>query len=219
MTDVRQQTIPATVHGTYYLAGPDDAGALVVGFHGYGETARDHLEALQRIPGSQRWLLCAVQGLHPFYRRNGDVVASWMTSFDREHAIADNVAYAASVVERVRLDRPSVERLAFTGFSQGVAMAWRAAVRGGHHPHAVAVLAGDVPPALADDAFPPDFPPVLLGAGRDDQWYTEDKLQADLELLRGKNVSVEPLVFDGGHEWGEAYLQRAGEYLGERLQA
>ena len=103
------------------------------------------MTALQRIPNASEWLLVAVQALHPFYTKNERIVASWMTRLDRELAIADNVRYVAAVVEAVR-DELGLETspIVFAGFSQGVAMAYRAAAA---IPAAgVIALAGDVPP-------------------------------------------------------------------------
>jgi hypothetical protein len=75
---------------------------LVVGFHGYGQSAEDMLSELERIPGNERWTLLSVQALHRFYSRGHErVVASWMTSQDRELAIADNLAYVDRVVGSV----------------------------------------------------------------------------------------------------------------------
>jgi len=71
---------------------------MLVGFHGYAENAEAQLERLRGIPESARWLSISVQGLHRFYqRRTNLVVASWMTSQDREVAIRDNLAYVADV--------------------------------------------------------------------------------------------------------------------------
>ena len=192
------------------------AAAAVVGFHGYGETAADHLAALRRLPGAERWLLCAVQGLHPFYRRNGDVVASWMTSFDRDNAIEDNLRYVGAVVARLQSEH-GFERLAFTGFSQGVAMAYRAAARAGHPSDAVVVLAGDLPPDVAAGDLGA-LPPVLIGRGSEERWYSEDKLAADLSALRQAGVAVETAAFDGGHEWTAEFLARAGRFLAAALE-
>ena len=50
-----------------------------------------------------------------------------MTRQDREAAIADNIDYVDRVVAATRT---AAEPLVFAGFSQGVAMAFRAAVRG-----------------------------------------------------------------------------------------
>src|SRR4051795_2142239 len=98
MTDFQTHTIPTTVHGRYLVRdGPRER--LLVGFHGYGETAEAHVAELRQIPGIDRWTAVAVQALHPFYAgRMGMIVASWMTSLDRELAIEDNRAYVRSVV-------------------------------------------------------------------------------------------------------------------------
>jgi predicted esterase len=212
--DIDVNIIPARVHGRYLLRGPrGEDMPLLVGFHGYAEDARTHLEALQRIPGSENWLLCAVQALHPFYRgRSSDVVASWMTKLDRELAIEDNVRYVGDVIRRVREEHATSGVLAIIGFSQGVAMAWRAATRAGLRCDALVALAGDVPPELPDTPGLA-WPPALIGRGTGDPWYTEDKLADDLETLRALGVSVEDYVFDGGHEWSPQFLERAGSFL------
>ena len=59
------------VHGRYLVepaARPAEA-PLLVGFHGYGESAEQHLDALRRLPGSGDLTLVAVQSLHLFYNR------------------------------------------------------------------------------------------------------------------------------------------------------
>jgi len=218
-------TLATPVHGTYLVEPPPASAprAAVVGFHGYGETAADHLAELRRLaaaarPTSDAWLLCAVQALHPFYKRTGEVVAGWMTRFDRDHAIADNVRYVTSVVDDLHRRHPTLERLAFAGFSQGVAMAWRATAASPRRVHALVVLAGDVPPDVAERDLR-DPPPVLLGRGTGDEWYDDAKLRADLETLAGMGVTPEPLVFDGGHEWGDRFVRRAASFLAKQLGA
>jgi predicted esterase len=208
--------LPTTVHGHFELEGPgEDAGPrpLLVGFHGYAETAERHLEALRRIPGIDAWRRCAVQALHPFYRgKTGEVVASWMTRFNRELAIADNVRYVAQVVEKVKADLPTREPLAWVGFSQGTATAYRAAAGAGHRARVLIALGGDVPPELAG-ADLDGFPRVLIGRGTADPWYSEEKLEADISLLEGKGVDVELCRFEGGHEWSEEFCRAAGRIL------
>lgn len=218
MKEARAEHIATLSHGTYLVAEPEgEAQAAVVGFHGYGETAADHLAAMRRIPGSAGWLLCSVQALHPFYKRNGDVVACWMTSFDRDNAIADNVGYVASVVKVLRRRHPNLERLAWVGFSQGVAMAYRAAAFTGHPSHALVALAGDVPPDVAGAADLDGFPPVLIGRGSGETWYTEDQLTRDLETLRSRNVPADAAHFEGGHEWTDDFLTTTGDFLSTHL--
>jgi predicted esterase len=211
---VRQ--VAATIHGRYLLEiPPEAAGApLLVGFHGYGENAERHLEELRRIPGASRCVLCAVQALHPFYNRSGEVIACWMTSLDRERAIHDNVAYVASVVASVKRELPVSERLVYLGFSQGAAMAYRAAAGAGHACQGLIVLGGDVPPELEQQDLT-RFPPVLLGRGSSEEWYDAAKMEHDVELLRAKSVDVRPVIFQGGHEWTDEFRATAGEFLRE----
>jgi predicted esterase len=213
-TEVRH--IPALIHGRYVLETPTQAAdaALLVGFHGYGESAERHLEELRRIPGASRCVLCAVQALHPFYNRTGDVIASWMTRLDREQAILDNVRYVASVVDRIKLELPVSERLVYLGFSQGAAMAYRAAAGSGHACQGLIVLGGDVPPELERRDLS-GFPPVLLGRGSSEEWYDAAKMEHDVELLRARRVDVRPCVFQGGHEWTDEFRAAAGEFLHE----
>jgi predicted esterase len=208
--------IPATVHGHYVVESPareSEPLPLLVGFHGYAETAEVHLSALRRIPGIDGWRRCAVQGLHSFYRgKTGDVVASWMTRFGRERAIEDNVRYVSEVVARIKADFATREPLVYVGFSQGTAMAYRAAAGAGHPSQALLALGGDVPPELSERDLA-GFPRVLIGRGGGDPWYSEEKLAADVKLLKGKGVSVEVCAFDGGHEWSEPFYQAAGDLL------
>ncbi len=209
------RTIAATIHGRYLVApaGTPGPAPLLVGFHGYGENAERHLTELDRIPGSKRWTRVAVQALHRHYSQSRrHVVGSWMTRQDRELAIADNIAYVGNVVDAVRGEYDTTGTLVYCGFSQGVAMAYRAALRVGQACRGIIALAGDVPPELrsAPDAA---WPPVLIGRGRLDEWYTREKMDADLAFLQSAGVPATPRVFDGGHEWTDEFRADAGRFL------
>ena len=148
-------TIEARTHGRYLVDQPAGDGPfpMLVGFHGYSEGAERMLEELRRVRGDRPWLLVSVQALNRFYSRASTVVASWMTREDRELAIEDNIAYVRSVVAAVRRDRPVTDALVYAGFSQGVAMAYRAAAfvaaDGIPRPAGAILLAGDIPPDVA----------------------------------------------------------------------
>ena len=115
------------------------------------ENARTQMERLQAIPGAALWTLVSVQALHRFYRgRSEEVVASWMTSEDRDAAIADNIEYVDAALDAV--PHGPATRIVYAGFSQGVAMAFRSAVRGRHGAAGVIGIGGDVPPELLADA-------------------------------------------------------------------
>ena len=168
------------------------------------------MRSLQQIPGHERWLLVAVQALHPFYHREDFVVANWMTRQDRELAIAENVQYVGSVIDAVRRDHATRAPLVFTGFSQGVAMAYRAAAH--YKAEAVIALGGDVPPDVATPT-PVILPSVLIGRGTRDGFYTEQKHENDVATLRRLSVPVESCVFDGGHEWTSDFYAASGKML------
>jgi predicted esterase len=138
-----------------------------------------------------------------------------MTREDRDLAIADNLEYIGRVLGAVRQEGRAGRPLVFAGFSQGGAMAYRAAARYG--ADGVIVLAADVPPDVAGGGV--RLPRVLLGRGTGDAWYTEDKYAADLDALRGLGSRVEGCVFDGGHEWTAPFHAAAARLLAELQSA
>ena len=211
------RTIAVRTHGRYLIDSHASATATLVGFHGYQENAAIHLEVLRRIAGGRVVNLVSIQALHRFYNRAGTVVAGWMTSEDRELAIADNIAYVAAVLGELAGETGITRPLVYVGFSQGVAMAYRAAVFVPRPCDGVIALAGDVPPDVVPVAA--GLPATLLGRGTTDTWYTPDKAAADLAALRAAGTSVVEHVFDDGHLWDESFITRAGAFLDERVGA
>jgi len=189
---------------------------VLVGFHGYAEDAEAQLERLRAVPESARWLTVSIQALHPFYQRRTDrVVASWMTRQDREWAIIDNAAYVATCIDAVAAEWPTLPAVVFAGFSQGAAMAFRAAVHTTRPVAGVVAAGGDVPPELTPGALK-GVPAVLLARGTFDDWYTKEKFAADERRLRECSVSIRALEFNGGHEWSPEVIAAASDFLRER---
>lgn len=207
------RTVAVRTHGRYLVAARPDGVATLVGFHGYRENAAIHLEVLRRIANGRPLNLISVQALNRFYTRENAVVAGWMTSEDRELAIADNIGYVAAVLAAVAGEAGITRPLFYVGFSQGVAMAYRAAAFVQRPCDGLISLAGDVPPDVAPVAA--GLPPILLGRGVADQWYTDVKAASDLAVLRGAGVTVVEHVFEGGHEWDESFVARAGVFIDE----
>ena len=209
--DMRTLSVETSTHGRVLVEDDGGRGGLIAAFHGYAQSADDMLAELGRVPGVDAWRLASVQGLHRFYTR-GDrqVVASWMTRQDRETAVVDNVAYVHRVLQLlVGPDDPVL----FAGFSQGASMAYRAAMLGRHPAAGIIALAGDVPPELKEGARVRDWPPVLIGVGSEETWYTADRLDADVTFLRAAGADVDVVRFDGGHEWTDAFRRAAGEWI------
>lgn len=211
------RTIAVRTHGRYLIDSPASATATLVGFHGYQENAAIHLEVLRRIANERPLNLISIQALNRFYTRASSVVAGWMTTEDRDLAIADNIAYVGAVLAEVAGETGVTRPLIYVGFSQGVAMAYRAAAFVQRPCDGVIALAGDVPPDVAPVAA--GLPVVLLGRGTEDAWYTGEKIAADLATLGGADVTVEEHVFEGGHLWHDAFVERAGAFVDERIAA
>jgi predicted esterase len=215
--------IPAQVRGRLLVREPDAAERpwpLLVGFHGYGQNAEENLAHLESVPGArENWLLCSIQALSSFYRRRtGDVVGSWMTSQDRQLAIEDNARYIGGAVARLKEEYPVGDWLVFGGFSQGAAMAYRAALLSGHPCAGVIALGGDAPrDVMAADLS--RYPPVLIGRGSKDEWFSAEKLAADQEALATRGLRATICQFEGGHEWAHEFQQAAGEFLEAILNA
>jgi predicted esterase len=212
-----ERTIAATTHGRYFVATAvkREPAPLLLGFHGYAETAEAQLERLRAIPGAERWLIVSIEGLNRFYqRRNNDVVAGWMTRQNRELAIADNLSYVVSVVDAVSREWPTTSTLVCTGFSQGVAMTFRAAAATSLTVAGVIAVGGDVPPEL-DATSLRRVRTALVCHGARDEFYTTEIFAKDVERLREAEVDVRPLDFQGGHEWSAEVATAVSAFLRE----
>jgi predicted esterase len=225
------RVIAVPTHGRYLVEVPGGQASgpatrssgpwpMLVGFHGYGEAADVQLERLRGIPEAHQWLLLSIQGLHRFYRgRSTDVIAGWMTRQDREIAIEDNVRYVAAVLDEARRDWKA-GAVVFAGFSQGVSMAFRAAVHIGREApdiavRAVVALGGDVPPELDPGALAM-IPAALIGRGAADAWYSPEMFASDGQRLRDSGVRVEAVTLSGGHEWTDEFNHLVARFLSDR---
>lgn len=207
--------VPARAHGRVVVKDAAYDGRrsrLLLAFHGYAQRAESMVEMLETVPGIEQWTIASIQALHPFYGKNEQVVASWMTREDRELAIAENVEYVDDATVALQRERRA-DVIVCVGFSQGASMAWRAGVLGRRKADGVVALGGDIPPDL-NDAPVEDFPIALVAGGTKDDWYNEAKMSADLKLLADKGAPHGSLRFDGGHEWTDEFRAELGKFLG-----
>ena len=214
----------ATVHGRFLVAPPaarpmPPRALWIVGFHGYAQNADVMLEPFAAMAPSDQWLTASVQALHPFYAsRTQEVIANWMTSQDRELAIADNIGYINNVCDALQREYGAPRVIVFAGFSQGVAMAYRAALAGARPAAAIIAAGGDVPPEFTAADSPHlqhVWPQVLAVTGTRDEWFTPERLARDVAFLRTHQPATRELVFDGGHEWSPALIAEARTLLAQ----
>lgn len=97
-----------------------------------------------------------------------------MTRADREHEIADYVAYLDALAEHVLADRSQPSETCVLGFSQGAATACRWAARGSLRPDRLVLWAGDLPPDINLDRL--RGIDLTLVAGSHDRYVTPERL-------------------------------------------
>ena len=184
--------------------------SLLIGFHGYGETAEDQMQLLQQIPGIEKWTCCSVQALHPFYNTRRKIGYSWMTSHDRELRIQENVNYVNSIIAEIKKSYPINNTSVFHGLSQGTSMACRAALLGKFKPGGVILLGGDIPPEF-DNLD--KMRRILLARGKRDKLYSSIRWKKDVAHIEKSNVESHICEFNGGHYGHAEYYKAAGEFL------
>ncbi|MCB0358558.1 MAG: dienelactone hydrolase family protein [Bdellovibrionales bacterium] len=220
MTTTRplERFVSAAVRGRL-LVSPACSGETVatfVGFHGYAESAEDQLQRLLLTRASENVACCAIQGLHLFYNRSGAVVASWMTKQDREAAIQSNLHYVSDCMKQLKMDRVLRQPVVFFGFSQGAAMAYRAASALFQDVSALVILAGDIPPDLSDASLR-QLPATLIARGSCDDRYPAQQLEKDAARFAAARKAVEVCEFDGAHEWSDAFIAAVRAFLSANI--
>jgi predicted esterase len=185
--------------------------------HGYGQLAGNFIGPFADLDDGTR-LIVAPEALNRYYlvppsagpTAERPVGATWMTREDRDHEIADYVAYLDDLLEHVMrpLDHARVAVRAL-GFSQGVATVVRWVVRGRVRVDELICWAGSTPP----DVDPLTLAQVLDGApvrfvvGSRDELAPESVIAREEQRLRASGVSLTLTRFDGGHTLSRAVLR------------
>src|SRR5262249_25293709 len=107
---------------------------------------------------------------------------------------------------------PVTRSIVFAGFSQGVAMAFRAAVNSNAERVSVIAVGGDIPPEIESRALG-RVSAALICRGAAEEWYTAEKLAQDAHRLRESGVAVTALEHEGAHEWTVDVSRAASNFL------
>jgi len=212
MSNFESFNIPTKVHGSFLIQESKNKrpSPLLIGFHGYGETAEDQLLLLQNIPRIENWTVCSVQALHPFYNTRAKIGYCWMTSQNRELHIQENVNYVNTVVSEIKKSYRINDTIVFHGFSQGTSMACRAALLGKFKPSGVILLGGDIPPEMEQID---KMNRILLARGKKDKFYSSIRWKNDVALVKKSNIESCVCEFNGGHGGHEDYYNTVGDFL------
>jgi len=185
--------------------------------HGYGQLARAFLASFERVASPTR-LLVAPEALSRFYLDRSAlpndqpprVGATWMTREDRDHEIADQVAYLDALHDLVRPAAPAAVRLRVLGFSQGVATVARWLALGRARADELILWAGAFPPDVELTGFARRLGPasVVLVAGARDELASWTAADSQLQRFTDAGVSARLVAFEGGHRLDDATLDQ-----------
>jgi len=198
---------PLTCYYTYRE--PAGAGALpplVVGLHGWGMNCDGFLRRL--APMAEAGLaVAAIQGPHQFYLDMGSkkVGFSWLTAYERDNSVQDLHDLIENALDDLSGRMPyDPDRVFMLGFSQGVSIAWRYAVRTRRRLAGVIACCSDLPPDAAA-MLPSRTPvPVFLAHAVDDPLIPRDKLEQASAALTAAAWPHDALEYEGGHELAPA---------------
>jgi predicted esterase len=190
--------------------------------HGYAQLARSFARPLAALDDGSR-IIIVPEALNRFYHDRGAadsahsarVAATWMTREDREHEIADYVAYLDDLARHILAPLAAGVRTVALGFSQGAATVSRWAARGATRLDAVVLWGAG--PAHDLDLRPDVFrgARLFIAAGTADPHLDGARVAAERRRLEDAGVPCEVVEYDGGH----AIDGRVLVALAERLRA
>jgi predicted esterase len=185
--------------------------AIWIILHGYGQLAEFFIRKF--LPhASENRLFIAPEGTNHSYLQEfqGRVGANWMTSYNRETAIANNHRFLNRMMDELLLHFSNPPRIHLLGFSQGAATGTRWASQWSGRLDSLVLWGGgfahDLVLNLAKEKFASTE--VLLVHGVQDELITEEskKRQEALLIELGKPLNL--LTFDGGHEINPVMLEK-----------
>jgi predicted esterase len=176
--------------------------------HGYAQQASRFLEKME--PASRDDLfIVAPEGLNRFYARetSGKVVASWMTSEEREDDIQDYLGFLDKVYRDVMPDFPKKTKVIVLGFSQGAATASRWITSGRSRIDELVLWCGFFPPDAQVSEIPEHVKLKMVTAS-DDRYITPEEEKEQVDAMKKRVPSLEHFQFEGKHEVNIEALNR-----------
>lgn len=208
-----KKSIQFTYETSYFLSheptGKEQEIWIVL--HGYGQLAEFFIRKF--IPhASENRLFIAPEGTNHNYLKDfqGRVGANWMTSYQRETAIANNHRYLNGIMEEVLSAFKQVPSIHLLGFSQGAATGTRWASQWKGTLDSLVLWGGGFAHDLALEAAKEKFTTtaVILVHGLEDELVTDESKKRQEELLLALGKPLNLLNFFGGHELDPQMVER-----------
>ncbi len=199
MVSLNQISISKTARYTTY-GNIETATTVMFVLHGYGQLAEFFIRKF-RVLNKEEIFVVAPEGLHRFYLKGsaGRVGASWMTKEERESDIQDYITYLDQLWDEINL-KGQFEKRVLLGFSQGGATASRWHSFGKFNADQFILWAAIFPPDMPNDSLSnySDSDNYFV-VGDEDEYYSEEGINAHFESLKSKNISFQLVKFQGNH--------------------
>lgn len=171
--------------------------------HGYQQLARYFIHKFDSVDTENK-IFYAPEGLHRFYIKGsgGRVVASWMTSEDREDDINDYVNFLDDFLSEILQNHANNPKINILGFSQGGATAVRWLCNGKSKINQLVLWAGSFPNDidLSNGITALRNTDIKLVIGENDPFVTKKHVRSLENFLNKHQVDHKTLWFDGVHE-------------------
>jgi predicted esterase len=208
----------------YTLGGGARVHDVWIVCHGYGQLARDFIGPFAAIESPER-IIVAPEALNRYYLDtrplphgpDSSVRATWMTREDREHEIADYIAYLDGVYDALKSGVTAGASFTALGFSQGAATVsrWAAATRA--RIDRVVLWAGMLPPDLEPKPGLFSGASLTFVVGESDASISLRRLDSELALLANAGVDCRVIRFPGGHHLSTAVLKELAAERGSGI--
>lgn len=189
----------------YYLS-QDPTGKeqeVWIVLHGYGQLAEFFIRKFLPYASSDL-LVVAPEGTNHNYLNEfqGRVGANWMTSYQREMAIANNHRMLNQLMNDLLSKFTNAPKIHLLGFSQGAATGTRWASQWAGHLETMVLWGGgfahDLTLEVAKEKFAATE--ILVVLGERDELITEESKKKQVDLLEALDKPLKLLTFPGGHE-------------------
>ncbi len=178
--------------------------------HGYGQLAEYFIRKFRDFDSSQR-LIVAPEGTNYTYLSGfqGRVGANWMTSHDREVAIANNHSYLDALMEKLLSDYEVEPKINLLGFSQGAVTATRWASRWQGRVQRLVLWAGGFAYDLLLENAREKFSEteLIMVLGDKDELISPESILKQEMFVKNLGKTVENMTFSGGHELDSGILK------------
>lgn len=179
--------------------------------HGYGQLAEFFIQKFLPFASPER-LIVAPEGTNYNYLKEfqGRVGANWMTSYQREMAIANNHRLLNQLMDGLLSQFANPPRVHLVGFSQGAATGTRWASQWTGHLETMVLWGGGFAHDLVLDVAKEKFAhtDIQVVLGDRDELITEESKKKQTELLEILGKPLNLLTFSGGHELDTALLEK-----------